>query len=167
MIKLEPYKNEWVEDFQREQQDLLKKLNAYNVVIEHIGSTAIKGIYAKPIIDIMLGVVSLAMADKFLISLIESLSYKYIPSYEEVMPERRFFYKPREAQDRTHQIHLVEYKSEFWNRHILFRDYLRAHLDVAKEYEQLKLELAKKFIDSNEYAAAKSSFIRKIEQRAK
>ena len=82
------------------------------------------------------------------------------------MPQRRFFRKgPPEA--RTHHIHMVEEKSEFWERHLLFRDYLRTHTDVAQQYFQLKKELATKYgLDREAYAEAKTPFIESVLARA-
>jgi GrpB-like predicted nucleotidyltransferase (UPF0157 family) len=166
MIVLEPYNHNWQELFYQEKIALVNKLALYKIEIEHIGSTAIPGIYAKPVIDIMIGVDSLFIADEFLIPIIKTLDYEYISIYEQSIPDRRYFNKNLVDNIRTHQIHLVEYKSEFWNRHLLFRDYLRNNPKIAKEYEQLKLFLAKQYTDTNKYAAAKNSFIRKIEQEA-
>lgn len=67
---------------------------------------------------------------------------------------------------RTHQIHLVEYGSEFWQRHLLFRDYLRANPAIAKANAEHKLQLAPRHTDNNEYAVAKNDFIRGIENKA-
>ena len=67
---------------------------------------------------------------------------------------------------RTHHIHLVEIQSDFWQRHLLFRDYLRTHPEDAKRYEQLKHSLAQRFTDTNEYAAAKTDFCQEIAAKA-
>lgn len=69
---------------------------------------------------------------------------------------RRFFLKKNSDGVCTYHIHLVEINSDFWKKHLLFRDYLRAHPDDAKKYETVKLALAKQFTDTNEYAGAKT-----------
>jgi len=136
------------------------------IVIEHIGSTSVPGLAAKPVIDIMIGVPSLAMADKQCIEPIKGLGYTYVPEYEKMAPERRYFRKKNAEDVATHHIHLVEMNSSFWKRHIRFRNYLRAHPEAVQEYGDLKKNLATKFIDTNEYANAKSEFVKRIEALA-
>ncbi len=140
-------------------------MKKWKISVEHIGSTAIPKIQAKPIIDIMIGVQDLNIADIYLVKIIQSIGYTYIKGYETAMPDRRFFQK-NVGNVRTHQIHLVELNSNFWIRHLLFRDYLRVHSNAAKQYEALKLDLASKFTDTNQYALAKTEFIREIEKLA-
>jgi GrpB-like predicted nucleotidyltransferase (UPF0157 family) len=166
MIILEPYNPSWAQLFEHEKMLLLAACQNWKISIEHIGSTAIPGIKAKPVIDIMLGVADLCLADLHLVAIIQSLGYCYLKQYEETMPKRRYFQK-NESTVRTHQIHLVQHGCEFWERHLLFRDYLRLHPRVAQEYEALKIKLASQFSDTNQYAAAKTEFIRNIEQLAR
>ena len=162
MIILESYNLNWPILYEQEKRLLLSAAAKWNIKVEHIGSTAIPKIYAKPVIDIMIGVSSLAIADQHLIALIQAIGYDYISEYEQNMPNRRYFEK-NNNNIRTYQIHLVEYGSKFWLRHLLFRDYLRSHPNIAKEYEALKLDIAPRFTDSNQYSTAKNEFIRKIE----
>lgn len=142
MIELVNYDPEWENKFLSEKIKLKKVLGEMAVAIEHIGSTAIPGMMAKPVIDIMIGVNDLRQFDQGHIDLIESLGYQYIQSYEKQMPYRRFFLKNDENQNRTHHIHLINYPSAWWKRHILFRDYLKKQDSDAKKYENLKLKLA-------------------------
>lgn len=133
--------------------------------IEHIGSTAIPGLAAKPTIDILIGIKDLEGAGG-IIPLLQSAGYVYVPEFELDMPERRYFYKGRKVEDDFH-IHMVELESPFWKRHLAFRDHLRLHLDEVKAYEELKLALAKKFRDDrNGYTDAKTEFITRIEKAA-
>ena len=81
-------------------------------------------------------------------------------------PFRRYFSKNNEAGKRTHQIHLVEIDSDWWERHILFRDYLRAHDSARDEYEKMKRELAPQYTTTNDYAEAKTEFIKAMEAKA-
>lgn len=127
--------------FEAEKVKLVSALNEIVVRIEHIGSTAIPGIYAKPVIDILIGVKKLEDVNKKYIKKIETLGYQYIKEYEKELPYRRFFSKNDTDQNRTHNIHLVNYHSAWWQRHILFRDYLRKNPNEAKKYEALKLQL--------------------------
>lgn len=166
-IYLVPYLKQWPIDFEKEKVILLQTIGDWVQDIQHVGSTAIPGLAAKPVIDIMIGVINLEEADQYCVSRIQNLGYEYIQKYEAELPNRRYFQKISKTGVRTHQIHLVEIHSDWWERHLLFRDYLRLHPEVAKEYEQLKRSLAKKYSDTNEYANAKTSFIRKIEAKAR
>jgi GrpB-like predicted nucleotidyltransferase (UPF0157 family) len=166
-ITLAPYSKQWPEEFEKEKELLLDSIGKWVLEIEHVGSTAIPGLSAKPIIDIMIGVKSLSEADRECVSRIKKLGYAYIKKYEDEIPNRRYFQKVNESGQRTHQIHLVEMNSDWWRRHLLFRNYLRAHPETAKEYESLKRQLAKCYTDTNEYARAKTAFVRDVEGRAR
>jgi GrpB-like predicted nucleotidyltransferase (UPF0157 family) len=166
MIYLSPYNSEWPCIFEAEKVALIKAIGQHIAAIEHIGSTAIPGIYAKPIIDIMIGVKCLREINDDVISALRTNGYFYIKQYEVNMPYRRYFQKYNKEGVRTHQIHLVEVTNEFWQRHLLFRDYLREHANAAKRYENLKLELAKKFDDTYDYSIAKSEFCNEIYSKA-
>jgi GrpB-like predicted nucleotidyltransferase (UPF0157 family) len=101
-----------------------------------------------------------------LLPLLQSIGYIYVPEYEQDMPDRRYFYKGRKVEDDFH-LHMVEAESPFWKRHFAFRDYMRKHPEDVKEYELLKLILAKKFgEDRNGYTDAKTEFITRIEKIA-
>ncbi len=153
----------WPILFQQERDLLLKKLsNSDSLIIEHIGSTSIFGLSAKPVIDTSIALDSLEDVDQPFISALESIGYEYVPEYEKEIPERRYFRKNSREGVRTHQIHVAEKKSAFHKRHLLFRDYLRNHPQLASEYATLKRTLAKQFTDTQEYARAKSDFINKV-----
>lgn len=166
MITLIPYNPLWAQWFQEERNYLLQAMGNSVAVIEHIGSTSIPDICAKPVIDIMIGVHDLKQFTDLDIKKITALGYEYISAYEVQLPNRRFFQKDDSQGRRTHQIHLVNYPSSWWNRHILFRDYLLNHPEAAKAYEAHKLELAEQFDDTNQYANAKTKFCQKIDQLA-
>ncbi|WP_375498403.1 GrpB family protein [uncultured Nostoc sp.] len=128
------------------------------VEIEHIGSTAVPGMAAKPVVDIMVGVRSLVNA-KSTIPALESLGYVYWR--ENPDPGRMFFVKgmPPYGKQRTHHVHIVEVNSEFWERR-LFCDYLRRHPEEAKRYETLKRDLAATFQSDREaYTNGKNNYI--------
>lgn len=136
------------------------------VAIEHIGSTAVLGLAAKPIIDLMIGVRSLVDAQSA-ISPLEALGYLYWR--ENPDPTRIFFVKgmPPSGTQRTHHVHIVEVNGEFWQR-LLFRDYLRIHEDEAQRYEALKRELAARFPnDRQRYTDGKSEYIQAVMQLAR
>ncbi len=131
------------------------------VAIEHIGSTAVPGLAAKPVIDLMVGVHSLVHG-QCTIPLLEALGYVYWR--EDPRPGRMFFVKgmPPYGSRRTHHIHMVEVYGSFWDR-LLFRDYLRAHPDEAKHYEALKHKLAARFrTDREGYTNGKQEYIQRI-----
>ena len=160
-VKLSEYNPEWVQLFREEKERIAEKLGNKIVTIEHIGSTSVSGLGAKPIVDILLGVRKISDADEF-IPKMEELGYEYRNHFENVMPYRRYFTKPEH-----YHVHTVEVTSEFWRRHLLFRDYLRAHDDKRNEYNKLKKELAEReWNDVNDYAYAKTDFIKKIEKDA-
>jgi GrpB-like predicted nucleotidyltransferase (UPF0157 family) len=141
---------------------LFKTFNDSSILIEHIGSTAVEGLSAKPVIDTIIGLPDFKTAGDYIKS-IKDLGYEYISRFEDVMPYRRFFTK-ESSGIRTHHIHMVEAGSEFWFRHLAFRDYMRANINIRNEYQTLKKKLSEKeWKDENEYNAAKSDFIKGIE----
>ena len=163
MITLQPYSTKWPSLFLQEKSKLMKALDGGSPTIEHIGSTAIPGISAKPIIDILIGVSDVNLAN--LIPKIGSLEYMYQPF---LMPEKELhcFEKNNTHGIRTHQIHVVQYPSCWWDKHILFRDYLRTHPEDAKAYEVHKLKLAEMHETNRTYALAKTNFCRAIDKKA-
>lgn len=166
-ITIVDYNPAWSELFKVERDTLLAAIGDHVEAVEHIGSTAVPGLAAKPVIDIMIGVDTLAEADAYCVEPIIGLGYEYVKAFEKDMPFRRYFRKDDRNGTRTHQIHLVEMGSDWWNRHLAFRDYLRVHDDVREDYEQLKRELATRdFASVSAYADAKTEFIRSIEEKA-
>lgn len=161
-ITIVAYNSEWPEYFGQERTRLANALAGIDAVIEHIGSTAVPGLAAKPIIDLMIGLPDFAVADH-LVPRITNLGYEYIARHEQVMPERRFF-KKEEHGATTHHIHMVGFATSFWERHIRFRDYLRDHPEAASAYAAFKQKLATQdWQDGSAYAQAKTEFIAKIE----
>ena len=163
MIKREvmivDYDPQWVMLYEKEEGLILGVIGHIAIAIEHIGSTAVCGLGGKPIIDIMLAVRQLTDAEKS-IEPLRSIGYEYVPEYETTIPERRFFHKGCLPGEQHYHLHMVEKRSHFWKRHLLFRDYLRAHPEVAQRYYRLKKELASKYgSDREAYTNAKASFI--------
>jgi GrpB-like predicted nucleotidyltransferase (UPF0157 family) len=165
-IVIVDYDSCWPTMFDVERTRLHDAVGGWVCGIEHIGSTAVPRLAAKPVIDILVGVRALADADAHCIAPIVALGYEYIFEFEKFIPERRYFRRLTEEKNHIHHIHLVEKGSNFWQRHLLFRDYLRAHPDRASQYEALKRRLAPQFSDVNDYAKAKTEFIRAIETQA-
>jgi GrpB-like predicted nucleotidyltransferase (UPF0157 family) len=165
-ISLADYDPVWPKLFAFERERLLSAINEYVAAIEHIGSTAVADLTAKPVIDIMIGVHTLADADIYCIEPITRLGYEYVKSFEKDTPHRRYFRKDDREGTRTHQIHLVEYGSAWWTRHLAFRDYLRSHAEVRDAYAQLKRELAsREFETITDYANATTEFINAVESQ--
>jgi GrpB-like predicted nucleotidyltransferase (UPF0157 family) len=158
-VEIVPYDATWTMRFQEETDILRRALATWLVgAIEHIGSTAVPGLAAKPVIDIMVGVQSLEISRPAIAAATE-VGYCYVPYQAEL---EHWFCKPSPAL-RTHHLHLVPVGTPQWLRPIAFRDYLRAHADVASEYEALKRRLAHEHrLDREAYTQAKRPFIDRI-----
>ena len=163
-IELVPYDNQWPIMAELEIKNLRNVLPKNSVIdIQHVGSTAIPGMAAKPIVDIQIAAHSLEEMKVFAIPALQKLGYEYW--CENPDPERMFFVKgmPPFGEKRTHHVHIVEPTSKHWIGKINFRDYLIAHPDIAKEYQQLKIKLAQQYTyDREEYTNAKGEFVNKI-----
>lgn len=159
------YSSEWPREFERQRAALIAALAPLPVHIEHIGSTSVPGMSAKPIVDIMLGAPSLADIEER-VSLIEQLGYEHLPQMRELMPDNRFFAKPANLPRRFH-LHCVEYGGDFWRDHIAFRDLLREDATLAADYLALKSRLATEFkLEPKRYTDAKGPFIIEVVRRA-
>ncbi|MFC7686976.1 GrpB family protein [Ureibacillus sp. GCM10028918] len=164
IVKLSDYNPEWKIQFEDEKRKILEALGAKVVEIEHIGSTSIKGLKAKPIIDIMCGVQDLGEVS-YLVNPLRNIEYEYVPKPE--FKDRRFFRKGACGQGTSH-LHICEWNSSEWIEKILFRDYLRLYPQAAEKYASLKEALASKFqFDRPNYTKNKEPFIRTIIEQAK
>ena len=157
----------WLKAFDEAAAELRDALRRWVVEIEHIGSTAVVGLAAKPIIDIQVGVVSLDVSHQ-IVAAVEALGYVYVPDFERDLPNRRYFRRTSPIGVTTHHVHLVERTDhEWWDRHIRFRDWLRAHPDDRDRYAALKRSLAIEHRDDRDgYTEAKSAFIASVVERA-
>lgn len=161
------YDKAWPAMYDAEVRAILSVIGDRVVAHEHVGSTAVPGMAAKPIIDIMIGVRNIEEDGPACIKALESLGYQYLPEYEVSIPERRFFRKRGPGGDITHHLHVVETTTEFWDLHIVFRDYLRAHPEARQEYAEEKRRLARQFMFNRPaYQDGKTEVIRRIEARA-
>jgi GrpB-like predicted nucleotidyltransferase (UPF0157 family) len=164
-VILSPYNPDWTSAYEKERQAILNTAGPWIYEVQHIGSTSIPGLIAKPIIDILAAITSLDDAVHIHSPLVGS-GYTYVPDYEDKLPERRFFNKHFLGNDGFH-LHVVEKGSNFWRRHLAFRDYLISHPDAANEYAELKTKLAGVYRnDRVQYTDQKSDFIQKIERLA-
>ncbi len=136
------------------------------MALEHFGSTAIPGLAAKPIIDILVAVRSLAVARATFVEPLRTLGYVFWA--ENPKTDRLFFVKgmPPYGERRTHHVHVAEPTAEPWLR-LPFRDYLRAHRQEAQRYERLKRELALRHrTDREAYTDAKSAYVDEVLAKA-
>jgi GrpB-like predicted nucleotidyltransferase (UPF0157 family)/GNAT superfamily N-acetyltransferase len=165
-IIIAAYDPAWPAVFMAEQAALAGACSGLRIAIEHIGSTSVPGLGAKPIVDIMIGLHS----DTDLNTCIEpivSLGYEYIGRYEhgeDWMPFRRYFKKTGLGAHGSFHVHVVHADSNFWERQIAFRDHLRTDSQTKHAYEQLKRDLAPRFSDSNDYADAKTDYVEAVLQ---
>jgi len=162
-IEIVDYDPGWPKEFEAEALRLWDVLPKELLLgIEHIGSTAIPGLSAKPIIDIAIAVPSLEEARATIVEPLEALGYSYWRANPQ--RDRMFFVKglPPSSPKRTHHVHVTELSGEVWTRH-LFRDYLRTHTDEAQRYADLKYDLARRYrLDREGYTAAKTEYITRI-----
>ena len=159
-IHVVSYDSEWPGTFTTERALLLEAIGPWLVAgsIEHIGSTAVPGLAAKPVIDMMAGVESLERSRAALAAL-DRHQYCYAPYHAEVM---HWLCKPSPAH-RTHHLHLVPHGSRLWVEQLAFRNYLRAHSHVAQEYAALKHRLAEEHrFDREAYTIAKAPFVQRV-----
>jgi GrpB-like predicted nucleotidyltransferase (UPF0157 family) len=170
MIVIVPYDPVWSEQFTEEERKLREALGELVVRIDHVGSTSVPGLAAKPVIDIQLSVRSLQPLSR-IARLLADVGYTHVPDpdewFERVYP---LFRKPANWPS-THHLHACTAGGEQERRHIAFRDYLRDHAEAAAEYLDLKLCLATSHdgitAESRErYALAKTSFVENVLKRA-
>jgi GrpB-like predicted nucleotidyltransferase (UPF0157 family) len=153
-----PYDTNWRKLYEIERTDIIARIGDFVQDIQHMGSTSVEGLAAKPIIDIMIGIRSLDDA-KYCIPPLEVMGYEYVAEFEKDLPMRRYLRKANNGI-RTHHIHMVERSSDFWGKHIAFRDILRSNESIRNEYAALKYGLAETYRDDREgYTDAKTDFI--------
>ena len=166
-VELVAYDPDWPRQFAAEAERLRGVLDPAQVLgIEHFGSTAVPGLVAKPIIDILIAVPSLTRAKAEAIAPILSLGYVYWG--DNPKQDRMFFVKgmPPYGTRRTHHVHITEPDGEMWQRRLAFRDYLRAHPDEAARYAALKHDLARRHAaDREAYTDAKADYVEGVYRR--
>ena len=159
-----PYDPAWPKEFARESATIARALGDLHLVIHHIGSTAIPGIYAKPIIDMLAVLSSITDVDERNAQL-QALGYIAMGEYG--IPGRRYFRKDDAAGNRTHQIHTFQTGSPQIERHLAFRDFMSTHGEYANQYAALKRRLAEQHPDDIEaYMDGKDEFIKQMDIKA-
>jgi GrpB-like predicted nucleotidyltransferase (UPF0157 family) len=166
-IVVRDYDPRWPAMFEQERTRLSDALGTRMIAIEHVGSTSVRGLAAKPIIDLLVGVNSLAEARSWLREPLEALEYAYLPEYESWLPDELFFRKGV-GGPWTHHLHVMEPANSRWEGFLMFRDYLRSHLEIAAAYGALKKALALVLDDDiAAFREAKSPFVRAVMAKAR
>jgi GrpB-like predicted nucleotidyltransferase (UPF0157 family) len=165
-VHLAAHDPRWAAQFAAERDRLLDLLPGQFAAIEHIGSTAIPGLAAKPIIDLLAGVRTMNEADALLEPLCTH-GYETSAEFNATLPDRRWLMRHALGR-RTHHLHLVVFGGEPWVQRLRFRDLLRADAAIAARYEHLKLNLAAKYrLDREAYTHAKTAFINEVLAKAR
>ena len=173
-VVIAEYDPVWPAQFAEEAGRIGAALGDCVVAVEHFGSTAVPGLSAKPIIDLLVAVRSLPEARAWVVPALEALGYAYWP--DDPAPDRMFFVKGLPPNGpRTHHVHVVDLSASHDPRlgdftfadRLLFRDYLRAHPEEAQRYAALKRDLSAQFADDREaYTNGKTDYIYGVMQEA-
>ena len=154
-LRIVPHDEAWKDDFSNEKRRVQSAIVESQIRIEHVGSTSIPGIYAKPILDIAIlgGEKDLDNIANVLIK----LGYEYRGQYDE---KSGHFYAVLDKDNvRYCQVHIYSEANADWNLKLKFRDSLRKNAELAKEYNDYKLELAKRVSNKSEYAEIKTKWV--------
>jgi GrpB-like predicted nucleotidyltransferase (UPF0157 family) len=163
-VLVTPHNPLWTEMFRTESDMVCQALGPNAVAIHHIGSTSIPGIFAKPIIDMLVEAADINAIDGRNAAM-EAIGYEVMG--ECGLPGRRYFRKDNAEGIRTHHVHTFATRTHDIERHLAFRDFMRAHPALAEQYSDLKRKLARAHPDSIElYMDGKDGFIKDMERRA-
>jgi GrpB-like predicted nucleotidyltransferase (UPF0157 family) len=160
LVELVEHDPSWSELYEQEAAKLRPIFDDGVVAIEHIGSTSVPGLCAKPIVDVLIGLRELELTDEQIAAMAEH-GYHFLG--EHGLPGRLFFRK----QPRTHHVHVVEYGGDHWERQLTFRDALRSDDEERKRYDAFKRRLAAEGHPREVYTEMKTPFIREVEARAR
>jgi GrpB-like predicted nucleotidyltransferase (UPF0157 family) len=160
-IRLSDYNEGWALMYQNEVDFLTDIFGDEIIRCEHFGSTSVKGLKAKPVIDMMCIVKDIEKVDIYNEKM---LSLGYDVAGEWGIPGRRLLRKG--GEDRTHHIHFYQFDNPQIERHLIFRDFLRSHPEEVEKYSSFKEELASRFENTSEYSPAKKTFVKEMEHRA-
>lgn len=161
-VRVVDYTDEWSSIFHKLKEELTTLLKEDNVQIEHIGSTSIDGMPAKPILDLVIGFDTLDEERiQSIIPKLDRLSFIYRGNRKD--RGGYLFVKEPKENIITHHLHMVEINDDQWTHYLQFRDTLRANPELASEYKELKLGLEKKYADDRlMYTESKEQFIKKV-----
>ena len=161
-VTLIAYDPLWPEEFRAEADRIARACDDLEFRLEHVGSTSIPGLSAKPVIDIAVGVPPRVDRQPY-IQALKELGYEHLGAFG--IPGRDYF---RRGQPRSHHVHMASWSSDLWRDTLAFRDYLRAHDETRVEYEILKRELAITFADDRpRYQSEKGPFIQAVVRKAR
>jgi len=165
------YDFQWPILYEEEKRRILEAIGHKVLAIEHIGSTAVPGLGGKPIIDMMAGVCQSADAEECL-PLLQPLGYDDVKEWPQPGNPEWYYVLTRLGKNRekaiAYHLHLVKFMSKHWEKHLLFRDFLRTHPEVAQQYYELKKKLAEKHGSNREaYTEAKTTFIESVVTQAR
>lgn len=162
-VTVTAYDPRWPQLYEREAAAISAALGGALSAIHHIGSTAVPGLAAKPIIDIMPVVCSIAAVDEKQ-GAFEEIGYEYLGEFG--MAQRRYLRKG--GDERTHQVHIFQETDRInIERHLAVRDFLRAHSEIARQYGALKESLARRYpYDIEGYCDGKDAFVKDLERQA-
>jgi GrpB-like predicted nucleotidyltransferase (UPF0157 family) len=160
LVELVEHDPSWAELFEEERDRLAGVFDGQAVAIEHIGSTSVPGLCAKPIVDVLVGVRNLELSKKQ-VEAMEGLGYEFLGEYG--LAGRLFFRK----HPRTHHVHIVEHGGLHWERQLTFREALRSDSEERRRYDQFKRRLASEGHTREVYTDLKTPFIREVEARAR
>jgi GrpB-like predicted nucleotidyltransferase (UPF0157 family) len=160
-LVLSEYQDTWPKQFLQVAEQLRASVHVSGSVLEHIGSTSVPGLCAKPVLDVLLGVSSLGDVEAWLPAL-GSAGFVYRPEYEVPIPDRRYFVRPEGQTVRVH-LHAVVLGGLLWRQHLHFRDALREEPLLREQYAKLKRGLAiAHAADKAAYTEAKAPFIQQV-----
>ncbi|RVT46828.1 GrpB family protein [Rubrivivax albus] len=159
-VQIVDYQESWPSAFEQVASVLRTVMAGHQVEIEHTGSTAVPGLCAKPVLDVLLGVCALSEVESKVAEL-EQVGYQYRPEYEAQIPLRRYFVKSAEESCPRVHLHAVQTNGLLWQEHVAFRQALRSNSALADEYGSLKRNLASS-VGKSEYTEAKAPFIRGV-----
>ncbi len=164
LVTIVDYDPTWPQAFAAARAEILEAVGPYVECVEHVGSTSVVGLAAKPIIDIQVGVKEWHEA-RVTIKPLGARGWLF--RGQNGIPRRHYFVKRTAAGRRTHHLHMLEVSSERWTEMLAFRDYLRAHPSASSEYADLKCTLASRPLpERGEYTEAKAPFIQRIVAQA-
>ena len=158
-VVLSEYDEDWATAYEVERALIDGALGQLAQRIEHIGSTSVPGLAAKPIIDVLVTVADLEVA-QHTVEPLSRVGYTYVAEFEQETPNRRYFRKELDPEHGYH-VHMYASDDDDVEQHLVFRDYLRANPSTAKEYEELKRHLAATVVRA-QYTDSKAPFIRQV-----
>jgi GrpB-like predicted nucleotidyltransferase (UPF0157 family) len=162
-VRIADYDPAWPELAREELRRVERALGEVAVRLEHVGSTAVPALAAKPVLDLQLSVVAIEPRQRY-VEPLERLGYLFVPAPES--PDHHFFAKPAE-RPRTYHLHVCAAGSDHELRHLAVRDFLRTHDDEAARYASLKRQLAARHPqDRLSYIEGKEQYVAALEARA-